>query len=178
MKLIIKTASKLSSQAPALQIRGSEEWERAGMAEAAFHLIDNEDDRVNLRRAALSGRALTIGDIELRIIKLHSNEGGMTYSDHLAIYKVIKIDDVVIEVADEKEALQKCKELSVIKDSDGNIRATHGVTYQISSKRSRWFGDHIERCGTHNHFTEEAINESVPVIATFESGALFGILIN
>lgn len=178
MKLIIKSASKLSPQAPALQIRGSEDWERAGIAEAAFHLIDNQDDCIRLREAALTGSELTIGDVELRIIKLHSNDGRMQYCDHLAIYKVTKVDDVVIEVSDEKEAHQKCKEISVVKDLDGNVRMTHGVTYKIASKRSRWFGSHIEHCGTHNPFTADALERSVPVIATFESRIIQGILID
>ncbi|MDF0606775.1 hypothetical protein HZU77_014100 [Neisseriaceae bacterium TC5R-5] len=178
MKLIIKFTPTLTSLAPALQIRGSEEWERSGMAEAAFHLIDNQDDCFRLREAASAGRELKINDVELSIMKLHSNDGQMQYCDHLTINKVTNNNDVVIQVSDEKEAHQKCKDLSVIKDSDGNIRMIHGVTYQIASKRSRWFGSHIKHCGKNNPFTADAISLSVPIVATFKSSMILGILID
>jgi hypothetical protein len=171
MQLTIKHADRYIPLASPIPVRGSEQWERDGLSLAAFTESNelSDEQRSEIKAAVCAGRECRVGNIALRIERMHSSDGRMRMEDWLCIYRVEGGTTDVMTVADEREALAACKASA----------GAHPVVMEQGGKRARLFADGVRVCGTDPgfRFSEEQISASVPVIATFKSRALHGILV-
>lgn len=175
MELTIKFHDTLIPLAPAIQIKGAEKWELDMIHEAAFdHCTD--DEYAELRNCVAEGKEFSGKSVQLSIVRLHGN---VRMESFFSICRIQRGATEKLEVGSVEQAHDECKARSVIK---GEAIIAHGVTMQQAGKRTRtgkagteWEGM-VDRDTKYNPFTDEYMENSIPVIASFKSDVLFAYI--